>query len=49
MFVNGTTTSWMAKGSGAPVRSLSADGNGVQAVLELLDSLSQTSSKALAS
>ena len=35
---NGTSTNWMAKGSGAPVRSLSADGNGVQAVLELLAS-----------
>ncbi len=34
----GTTTSWIAKSSGTPVRSLSADGDGVQAVLELLPS-----------
>lgn len=35
---NGTSTNWIAKTSGTPVRSLSADGNGVQTVLELLAS-----------
>lgn len=33
---SGTSTNWIAKTSGAPVRSLTADGNGVQTVLELL-------------